>query len=39
MRDRELLTLDKTEIIARVGEGMERLSKRVPKSRIQFYKA
>jgi len=37
MRDRELLTLDKAEIIARVGENMERLSQRVPDSRIQLY--
>jgi len=39
MRNRELLTLDKTEIIARVGEGMERLSERVPESRIQHYRS
>jgi len=39
MRDRQLLTLDKTEIIARVGESMERLSKRVPESRIQHYRS
>jgi len=38
MRDRELLTLDKTEIIARVGESMERLSRRVPELRIQLYR-
>ena len=38
MRDRELLTLDKAEIIARVGESMARLSQRVPDSRIQLYK-
>jgi 5-methylthioadenosine/S-adenosylhomocysteine deaminase len=37
MRDRELLTLDKNEIIAKVGETMERLSRRVPDSRIQSY--
>jgi len=37
MRDRELLTLDRAEIIARVGESMERLAKRVPDSRIQLY--
>jgi len=37
MRDRELLTLDKAEIIARVGESMARLSQRVPESRIQLY--
>jgi 5-methylthioadenosine/S-adenosylhomocysteine deaminase len=38
MRDRELLTLDKAEIIARVGENMERLARRVPESRIQSYR-
>ncbi len=38
MRDRELLTLDKGEIIARVGENMERLARRVPESRIQSYR-
>jgi len=37
MRDRELLALNKAEIIARVGENMERLSRRVPDSRIQLY--
>ncbi|MCK5377290.1 MAG: amidohydrolase, partial [Acidobacteria bacterium] len=37
MRDRELLTLNKAEIVARVGESMERLSRRVPESRIQLY--
>jgi 5-methylthioadenosine/S-adenosylhomocysteine deaminase len=38
MRDRELLTLDKEEILARVGESMVRLSQRVPSSRIQLYR-
>ncbi len=38
MRDRQLTTLDKAEIVARVGEGMERLSRRVPDSRIQLYR-
>ena len=38
MRDRTLLTLDKSEIIARVGETMERLARRVPESRIQRYR-
>jgi len=37
MRDRKLLTLDKAEIIARVGESMARLSQRLPESRIQLY--
>ena len=38
MRDRELLTLDKAEITAKVGESMVRLSRRVPGSRIQLYR-
>lgn len=38
MRDRELLTLDKAEITAMVGESMVRLSQRVPESRIQLYR-
>ena len=38
MRDRRLLTLDKAEIISRVGEGIERLARRVPESRIQSYR-
>jgi 5-methylthioadenosine/S-adenosylhomocysteine deaminase len=38
MRDRELLTLDISDIVARVGESMERLSRRVPESRIQLYR-
>jgi 5-methylthioadenosine/S-adenosylhomocysteine deaminase len=37
MRDRRLLTLDKDEIVARVGESMGRLARRVPESRIQLY--
>ena len=37
MQDRELLTLDKAEILSRVGESMTRLSERVPDSRIQLY--
>jgi 5-methylthioadenosine/S-adenosylhomocysteine deaminase len=37
MQDRELLTLDKAEILSRVGESMTRLSERVPESRIQLY--
>ena len=37
MRNRELLTLDMREIMARVGESMARLSRRVPGSRIQLY--
>jgi 5-methylthioadenosine/S-adenosylhomocysteine deaminase len=39
MRDRELLTLDREEIVARVGESMERLSHRVPDLRIQTYRS
>jgi 5-methylthioadenosine/S-adenosylhomocysteine deaminase len=38
LRDRVLLTLDKEEIVARVGESMVRLSQRVPTSRIQHYR-
>jgi len=37
MQGRQLLTLDKAEIVARVGEGMARLSRRVPDSRLQLY--
>jgi 5-methylthioadenosine/S-adenosylhomocysteine deaminase len=37
MRDRELLTLDKQEIVTRVAESMARLARRVPESRIQLY--
>jgi 5-methylthioadenosine/S-adenosylhomocysteine deaminase len=38
MRDWELLTIDLDEVIARVGDSMERLSRRVPESRIQLYR-
>lgn len=38
MRDRQLLTLDRDEIIGRVGQSMERLARRVPGSRIQAYR-
>jgi 5-methylthioadenosine/S-adenosylhomocysteine deaminase len=37
MRDRQLLTLDKDEIIRQVGKSMERLAQRVPNRRIQVY--
>jgi hypothetical protein len=37
MHDRQLLTLDKAEIIANVRRGMERLAQRVPSRRIQAY--
>lgn len=37
MRDRQLLTLDKAEIIRQVNRGMERLAQRVPGKRIQIY--
>jgi 5-methylthioadenosine/S-adenosylhomocysteine deaminase len=37
MRDRQLLTLDKAEIVAQVRTGMERLAQRVPNKRIQVY--
>ncbi|HSO24091.1 MAG TPA: hypothetical protein VLT81_14365, partial [Chondromyces sp.] len=38
MRDRVLLTLDKDEIVGRVGESTARLSRRVPEARIQLYR-
>jgi 5-methylthioadenosine/S-adenosylhomocysteine deaminase len=37
MRDRQLLTLDKAEIIAQVRAGMARLAQRQPDKRIQSY--
>ncbi|MBU1695259.1 MAG: amidohydrolase [Verrucomicrobia bacterium] len=37
MRDRRLLTLDKADIIRQVSRSLERLSRRVPESRIQVY--
>ncbi len=38
MRDRQLLTLDKEEIVGQVNRSLERLSRRVPDSRIQVYR-
>ena len=38
MLDRALQTLDKAEILARVGETVERLTRRVPSDRIQVYR-
>ena len=37
MRDRQLLTLDKAEIVQKVRENMQRLSQRIPSQRIQIY--
>ncbi|MEL7433749.1 MAG: amidohydrolase, partial [Chloroflexota bacterium] len=37
MRDRELLTIDKTEVVAQVRMSMERLATKVPGARIQMY--
>jgi len=37
MRDRQLLTVDKAEIIAQVKQGMARLAQRIPAKRIQVY--
>ncbi len=37
MKDRELLTLDKAEIVAQVQRSMERLAQRQPNRRIQVY--
>ncbi|MDY7227347.1 amidohydrolase [Hyalangium rubrum] len=38
MRDRRLLTIDKTRVLTEVATHMEHLAKRVPGSRIQTYK-
>jgi 5-methylthioadenosine/S-adenosylhomocysteine deaminase len=37
MRDRQLLTLNKAEIIRQVNQSMQRLARRVPDRRIQVY--
>jgi 5-methylthioadenosine/S-adenosylhomocysteine deaminase len=37
MRDRQLLTLDKAQIIKEVSRSMDRLAQRVPEKRIQVY--
>jgi 5-methylthioadenosine/S-adenosylhomocysteine deaminase len=37
MRDRQLLTLNKTEITEQVNRSMQRLARRVPSQRIQVY--
>ena len=37
MRDRQLLTLDKAQIIKEVNQSMGRLAQRVPEKRIQVY--
>jgi 5-methylthioadenosine/S-adenosylhomocysteine deaminase len=37
MRDRQLLTLNKAEIIEQVNRAMQRLARRVPERRIQVY--
>jgi 5-methylthioadenosine/S-adenosylhomocysteine deaminase len=37
MRDRQLLTLDKDQIITEVARNMERLARRIPEKRIQVY--
>jgi 5-methylthioadenosine/S-adenosylhomocysteine deaminase len=37
MRDRQLLTLDKAEIVEQVNRAMQRLARRVPGRRIQVY--
>jgi 5-methylthioadenosine/S-adenosylhomocysteine deaminase len=37
MRDRTLLTLNKSEIVEQVNQAMERLAQRVPSKRIQVY--
>jgi 5-methylthioadenosine/S-adenosylhomocysteine deaminase len=37
MQNREILTLDKAQIIKEVNQGMARLARRVPEKRIQVY--
>jgi len=37
MRDRQLLTINKAEVIEQVNRGMERLAQRIPSKRIQVY--
>jgi 5-methylthioadenosine/S-adenosylhomocysteine deaminase len=37
MRDRQLLTLNKAEIVEQVNQSMQRLARRVPGKRIQVY--
>ncbi len=37
MRDRQILTLDKANIIKEVNKSMERLARRIPDKRIQVY--
>ena len=37
MRDRQLLTLNKAEIVEQVNRSMERLARRIPGQRIQVY--
>lgn len=37
MRDRELLTIDKAEVVEQVRLGMARLAEKVPNARIQVY--
>lgn len=37
MQDRQLLTIDKSEVISQVKASMERIAKKVPNARIQMY--
>ena len=37
MRDRQILTLDKAQIVREVNKSMARLAQRVPEQRIQLY--
>lgn len=37
MHDRQLLTIDKAEVISQVQASMERIAKKVPNARIQMY--
>jgi 5-methylthioadenosine/S-adenosylhomocysteine deaminase len=37
MKDRQLLTINKSEVLDNVRAGMERLAQRLPEKRIQVY--
>jgi 5-methylthioadenosine/S-adenosylhomocysteine deaminase len=37
MKDRQLLTINKADVIQQVNKNMERLAQRIPNKRIQVY--
>ncbi len=39
MRERQILTIDKSEVIGRVQASLDRLQQRQPSRRIQTYKS